>query len=147
MKVKVWRKNESVPLPVYMSEGASGMDLYACLEEPLLLSPGTHMTVPTGLFLAIPDGYEAQIRPRSGLAHRHGVTVLNAPGTVDADYRGEVKVILINHGERSVEIAHGMRVAQMVLARVERVELCEAASADELEGTDREDGGFGHTGL
>jgi dUTP pyrophosphatase len=146
VKVTVWRKNGRVPLPVYMSEGASGMDLHACLQEPVLLSPGARLTVPTGLYLSLPRGCEAQIRPRSGLAQRHGVTVLNSPGTVDSDYRGEVKVILINHGERPLEISHGMRVAQMVIAKVERVELSEAVGPDQLEGTARSDGGFGSTG-
>jgi dUTP pyrophosphatase len=146
VKVAVWRKKEGVTLPVYMSGGASGMDLHACLEGPLLLSPGARLTVPTGLFLSLPQGYEAQIRPRSGLALRHGVTVLNAPGTVDSDYRGEVKVILINHGERTIEITHGMRIAQMVFAKVERVELSDAESPDQLDRTARTDGGFGSTG-
>jgi dUTP pyrophosphatase len=131
---------------MYMSAGASGMDLHACLDEPIVLSPGARGTVPTGLFLSLPQGYEAQIRPRSGLAQRHGVTVLNAPGTVDSDYRGEVKVILVNHGERPFEVTHGMRIAQMVFAKVERVEISEAESPDRLEGTVRSDGGFGSTG-
>jgi dUTP pyrophosphatase len=122
------------------------MDLHACLDAPLVLSPGARETVPTGLFLSLPEGCEGQIRPRSGLAQRHGVTVLNAPGTVDSDYRGEVKVILINHGERPFEITHGMRIAQMVVANVVRVELCEAESPDRLDGTIRSDGGFGSTG-
>ena len=129
-----------------MSAGASGMDLHACLDAPIVMSAGARETVPTGLFMSLPEGYEGQIRPRSGLAQRHGVTVLNAPGTVDSDYRGEVKVILINHGERPFEITHGMRIAQMVIAKVERVELSEAESPDRLEGTIRSDGGFGSTG-
>jgi len=130
-----------------MSPGASGMDLHAFLAEPLVIYPGKRGVVPTGLTLAIPEGYEAQIRPRSGLALEHGITVLNAPGTVDSDYRGEIKVILVNLGEQAVEIRGGMRIAQMVVARVEKAEFVEVPETENLPGTGRNDGGFGHTGV
>ena len=130
--------------PRYETDGAAGLDLRA--DEGFHLAPGERRVVPTGLALEIPPGHEGQVRPRSGLAARHGVAMVNAPGTIDSDYRGEVKVILINHGERPFEITHGMRIAQMVIAKVERVELSEAESPDRLEGTIRSDGGFGSTG-
>ena len=130
-----------------MSPGASGMDLHALLAEPLVIHPGKRGVVPTGLTLAIPEGYEVQIRPRSGLALEHGITVLNAPGTVDSDYRGEIKVILVNLGEQAVEIRGGMRIAQMVVARVEKAEFIEVPETENLPGTGRNDGGFGHTGV
>jgi dUTP pyrophosphatase len=113
----------------------------------LVIYPGKRGVIPTGLTLAIPEGYEAQIRPRSGLALEHGITVLNAPGTVDSDYRGEIKVILVNLGDQAVEIRGGMRVAQMVVARVEKAEFVEVPEAENLPGTGRNDGGFGHTGV
>ena len=131
-----------LPLPAYETAGAAGMDLRAALDEAVTLAPMARMAVPTGLAIALPDGFEAQVRPRSGLALRHGVTVLNAPGTVDADYRGELKVLLINLGEASVEITPGMRIAQLVVTPVTRVEWREGA----LDGTARGSGGFGSTG-
>jgi dUTP pyrophosphatase len=136
---------EGLPLPDYQSAHAAGLDLLAAVPEdaPLTLSPGQHALVPTGLTMALPDGFEAQVRPRSGLAAKHGVTVLNAPGTIDADYRGEIAVLLINHGGAAFVIRRGERIAQMVIAKVERVELVPAAS---LSATKRGSGGFGSTG-
>jgi dUTP pyrophosphatase len=137
---------EALPLPAYETEGAAGMDLRAALAqgETVALAPGASALVPTGLSLRIPVGYEGQVRPRSGLAAKHGVTVLNAPGTIDSDYRGEVKVILINHGPAPFAIARGDRVAQLVIAPVTRAVLTQAAALDE---TDRGAGGFGSTGV
>jgi len=136
---------EGLPLPAYQSADAAGLDLLAAVDEnsPLVLAPAKHALVPTGLTIALPSGSEAQVRPRSGLAARHGVTVLNSPGTVDADYRGEISVILINHGEAPFTIRRGERIAQMVIAQVVRVELVVAAA---LSTTDRGSGGFGSTG-
>jgi dUTP pyrophosphatase len=130
-------------LPAYATAGAAGMDLSAALPEPIVLAPGTFALVPCGFAIALPAGFEAQVRPRSGLATRHGVTVLNAPGTIDCDYRGEVKVLLINHGPEPFRVTHGMRIAQMVVAAVEHVIWSVAESLPE---TARADGGFGHTG-
>jgi dUTP pyrophosphatase len=136
---------EGLALPAYQSAHAAGLDLLAAVPEgsPLILTPGAYALVPTGLTIALPPGYEAQVRPRSGLAAKHGVTVLNAPGTVDADYRGEIGVLLINHGAKPFPIQRGERIAQMVIASVVRVELVSAAS---LSATERGDGGFGSTG-
>ena len=132
-------------LPTYQSEHAAGLDLLAAVPEgaPLTLPPGKRALVPTGLSVALPPGYEAQVRPRSGLAAKYGVTVLNSPGTIDADYRGEVSVILVNHGEAPFTIGRGDRIAQMVIAAVTRVELIPVA---ELSVTARGSGGFGSTG-
>jgi dUTP pyrophosphatase len=134
-----------LPLPSYQTAHAAGLDLIAALPagKPLTLAPGERALVPTGLAIALPEGYEAQVRPRSGLAVRHGITVLNAPGTIDADYRGEVQVPLINHGSEPVVIERGMRIAQMVVAPVTRIELRET---DALPATERGTGGFGSTG-
>ena len=132
-----------LPLPRYMTEGAAGIDLLADIEAAITLAPGDRVLVPTGLAVAIPIGYEAQIRPRSGLALRHGVTLLNSPGTIDSDYRGEVQVILINLGQEPFHIGRGERIAQLVVAPVARAELVEVT---ELASTDRGSGGFGHTG-
>ncbi|TMJ21417.1 MAG: dUTP diphosphatase [Alphaproteobacteria bacterium] len=136
---------EGLALPAYQSADAAGLDLLAAVADnaPLVLAPGKHATVPTGLAVALPPGFEAQVRPRSGLAARHGVTVLNSPGTIDADYRGEISVILINHGDAPFMIRRGERIAQMVIAPVVRAELAVAAS---LSATDRGSGGFGSTG-
>jgi len=130
-------------LPAYETVASAGMDLRANLSESLLLKSGQRLLVPTGLFIALPEGYEAQIRPRSGLAFKHGITVLNSPGTIDADYRGEVKVLLINHGAEDFEIKDGERIAQMVIAAHARIEW---NSVNELEETERGAGGFGSTG-
>jgi len=134
-----------LPLPRYHSADAAGLDVLAAVPQaqPLTLEPGCHALVPTGLAIALPAGFEAQLRPRSGLAARHGITVLNAPGTIDADYRGEIAVILINHGNAPVVISRGMRIAQMVIAPVIRAALVEVAS---LPSSTREGGGFGSTG-
>ena len=136
---------EGLALPAYQSAHAAGLDLLAAVPEvtPLILAPGTYALVPTGLTIALPPGYEAQVRPRSGLAAKHGVTVLNAPGTVDADYRGEIGVLLINHGAAPFPIRRGERIAQMVIAPVIRAELVAAVA---LSVTDRGSGGFGSTG-
>jgi dUTP pyrophosphatase len=136
---------EGLALPAYQSAHAAGVDLLAAVPEdaPMILEPGKHALIPTGLTIALPPGYEAQVRPRSGLAAKHGVTVLNAPGTVDADYRGEIGVLLINHGEAPFPIRRGERIAQMVIAPVARAELVPAVS---LSATDRGSGGFGSTG-
>ena len=136
---------EGLALPEYQTPHAAGLDLLAAVPEtaPLVLAPGQRALVPTGLTIALPQGYEAQIRPRSGLAARHGVTVLNAPGTIDADYRGEIGVLLINHGDAPFPIRRGERIAQMVIASVVRAELVPAAA---LSATDRGSGGFGSTG-
>ena len=134
-----------LPLPSYQSALAAGLDLIAALpaEAPLTLAPGARALVPTGIAVALPPGIEAQVRPRSGLAMRHGLTILNAPGTIDADYRGEVQVLLINHGETPVVIERGMRIAQMIVAPVSRAALREVPALDE---TGRGKGGFGSTG-
>ena len=132
-----------LPLPSYESASAAGMDLRAAVEAPVVLEPGARSAVPTGLMIALPPGYEGQVRPRSGLALRQGVTALNSPGTIDADYRGEVKVILVNHGSAAVAIARGDRIAQLVVAPVTRIEWAEVAG---LDPTGRGEGGFGSTG-
>ena len=133
-----------IGLPAYASSGASGMDLRACVDAPVVLKPGATALIPTGLALAIPEGFEAQIRPRSGLAFHHGIGMVNSPGTIDSDYRGEIKIILINWGTDPFTINRGERVAQMVFASVCRVEL---QITDGLDETSRGSGGFGHTGL
>lgn len=132
-----------LPLPAYQTDGAAGMDLYAAIKDPVTLASGEYGLVPTGLSMALPSGYEAQVRPRSGLSAKHGVTVLNSPGTIDADYRGEVKVILINHGQLPFEVARGERVAQMLITPVTRGVLEEVGT---LPDTLRGEGGFGSTG-
>ena len=131
--------------PAYMTAGAAGMDLASAADAPVTLGPGQRAAVPTGLVLEIPEGYEGQVRPRSGLARKHGVTLANAPGTIDSDYRGEVVVLLVNLGQEAHVIAPGDRIAQLVIAPVTRVDLVEA-EADDLSSTDRGSGGFGHTG-
>ena len=141
--VKRLPHNTNLPLPEYESVAAAGMDLPAAIESDLIITPAEQVLVPTGLALALPVGYEAQIRPRSGLALRNGVTVLNTPGTVDADYRGEVKVILVNFSNSDFIIQRGMRIAQMVIAPVLQVSLMDV---DVLPKTARGEGGFGSTG-
>ena len=134
-----------LPLPSYQSEAASGLDLLAAVpaDAPITIASGRHAAVPTGVAIALPAGTEAQVRPRSGLARSHGITVLNAPGTVDADYRGEIQVLLINHGTEPFAVTRGMRIAQLVIAHVSRVELRAVAN---LGDTARGAGGFGSTG-
>lgn len=133
-----------LPLPAYATDGAAGMDVVAAIPEPLILVPGSRAAVPTGLAMAIPPGFEVQVRPRSGLAAKHGLTVANAPGTIDADYRGEVKVLLINLGPDPVTIEPAMRIAQLVPAAVTRARL---TVVDSLDDTARGAGGFGSTGV
>lgn len=135
---------KDLPLPAYGTKLAAGMDLLAAIDEPLTLAPMQRAMVPTGLSIAVPEGFEAQVRPRSGLAAKNGITVLNTPGTIDADYRGEVKVILINLGQDNFIIERGMRIAQMVIARHAQATLKVVTSLDE---TERGSGGFGSTGL
>jgi dUTP pyrophosphatase len=144
-RVKVVRLGhaQGLALPAYQSEGAAGLDLVAAVDRPTVLRPGKRALVPTGLILELPAGFEAQVRPRSGLALKHGITVLNSPGTIDSDYRGEVQVLLANLGDRPFTIARGERIAQLVIARHERVTLVEAAAAS---ATLRGAGGFGSTG-
>ena len=131
------------PLPSYATDHSAGMDLRANLDAPVVLEPGQRALIPTGLFLELPEGTEAQVRPRSGLAFKRGVTVLNAPGTIDADYRGEVGVLLINHGQEPFEVKDGERIAQLVVARYVRVAFEESP---DLRASERGAGGFGHTG-
>jgi dUTP pyrophosphatase len=142
-EVLLRRLHPAAVLPRRMTDAAAGYDLHACLPEPLLLAPGTHARVPTGWALAIPVGFEGQVRPRSGLAFRHGVTVLNAPGTIDADYRGELAVLLVNLGREAFRIEHGERVAQLVVAPVASASWVEVS---ELPASPRGAGGFGSTG-
>ena len=146
MKIAIQRlpHAEDLPLPAYATAGAAGLDLFAAVKTQITLEPGRHLSVPTGIALALPDGFEAQVRPRSGLALRHGVTVLNAPGTIDSDYRGEVIAILINHSKEAFSIARGMKIAQLVVAPHARVEWSDTTT---LETTSRGIGGFGSTGL
>ncbi len=132
-----------LPLPAYKTQHASGMDMCAAVTEPLVIAPGERALVPTGFAVAVPAGYEAQVRPRSGLAIAHGITVLNSPGTIDADYRGEVKLIVINHGAEPFTVERGLRLAQMVIQPVAQAALVEVESLDE---TQRSAGGFGPTG-
>ena len=131
-------------LPSYATEGAVGIDIAAAIDRPRCLQPGTIMAIPTGFAMELPAGYEAQIRPRSGLALKHGITIANAPGTIDSDYRGEIAVILLNNGNRAFTITRGMRIAQMVLAAVTIITPIEV---DDLDETERAAGGFGSTGL
>jgi len=135
---------EDLPLPKYETEHAAGMDLRAAVEEPLVLAPGERALVPTGIRVAIPPGYEGQVRPRSGLALRHGIILPNSPGTIDADYRGRVQVILMNLGNEPFTIRRGDRIAQLVIARVEKARW---RVVDKLPDTERSTGGFGSTGL
>ena len=133
-------------LPSYSTSDSAGMDLRANLSAPVTLQPGERALIPTGLHLALPAGFEAQVRPRSGLAYKHGVTVLNSPGTIDADYRGDVGVILVNHGQAPFTVEHGERIAQLVVARYERVAWEAVDAVERLSATVRGAGGFGHTG-
>jgi dUTP pyrophosphatase len=146
MRIEVQRLTHArdLPLPAYATAGSAGLDLVAAIEGEVVLAPGHYRAVPTGIALALPMGVEAQVRPRSGLALRHGVTVLNAPGTIDSDYRGEVAAILINHGTTPFTITRGMKIAQLVVAAHARVEWSETTA---LNSTARGTGGFGSTGL
>ncbi len=142
MNVKIINKS-AFDLPEYATVASSGLDLRADINEDIVLKPLERVLVPTGLFVSIPLGYEAQIRPRSGLAFKHGITVLNTPGTIDADYRGEIKVILVNLSNKDFTIVKGERICQMVFAKIEQIEW---QMVDNLDDTDRGEGGFGHTG-
>jgi dUTP pyrophosphatase len=141
--VRFKRLRAGAQVPAYQSEHAAGLDLHACLDAPLTIAPGDIVLVPCGFAMAIPHGFEAQVRPRSGLATKHGIGMPNAPGTVDSDYRGEMMVPLVNLGRAAFTVEHGMRVAQMVIAPVARAAVREV---DELDGTARGQGGFGSTG-
>lgn len=145
VQVSVLPHGEGLPLPSYATEHSAGVDLRAAVPEsdPVTIAPGERLLIPTGIQISLPEGFEAQVRPRSGLAFRHGITVLNTPGTIDADYRGEVKVILINLGSEAFDITRGERIAQMVVSRCAHVRWLAVASLDE---TERGSGGFGHTG-
>ena len=147
-KIKIRRlhpeTDTDIPLPRYMTSHASGMDLCAALAADQVLEVGSITVIPTGIAVALPPGFEAQIRPRSGLAFRHGIGIINAPGTIDADYRGEIKVALINLGTRPYTVSRGDRIAQMVVQKVFQAAL---EIVDELEETERNEGGFGHTGV
>ena len=137
------RSGEQAPLPRYMTEHSAGMDLFADVEGEVVLNPGERRLIPTGIALSIPPGFEGQVRPRSGLAMREGISLVNTPGTIDADYRGEVGVLLINFGHQPFRLKRGDRIAQLVIAPVCRAEL---ELTEELEATSRNEGGFGHTG-
>ena len=143
MKIKVINRSQH-PLPSYATPQSAGMDLRASINEPVVLKPLERRLRPTGLYIALPQGYEAQVRPRSGLALKHGITVLNTPGTIDADYRGEVGVVLINLSDKDFTVNNGERVAQMVIAKHETAEIIEV---EELDDTKRGAGGYGHTGV
>lgn len=143
MQIRILKKHPDAIIPEYATAGASGLDLHARIPHDIYLQPGVRFTCPVGIGIELPEGFEAQVRPRSGLAKNHGVTVLNAPGTVDADYTGEICAILINHGDQAYKIEPNQRIAQLVIAPVVRVELVET---DVLSETLRGAGGFGHTG-
>lgn len=146
-RLRVYKMRADAVIPRYETSGAAGMDLAACLTTSITIEPGGTARVPTGLQIALPAGHEGQVRPRSGLAARHGVTVLNAPGTIDEDYRGEVQVLLVNHGPESFSIATGDRIAQLVIAPVIQVEVEAVKDEAALGGTERGRGGFGSTGV
>jgi dUTP pyrophosphatase len=143
VKIKVLKHGEGLPLPKYMSEHAAGMDLYAAVNPEEVIPPGQWKLIPTGIAIALPEGYEAQVRPRSGLALKQGVSILNTPGTVDADYRGEICVILMNHSKENLVIKRGDRIAQMIINKIEKIEF---EKVEELPESERAAGGFGSTG-
>ncbi|HHW56600.1 MAG TPA: dUTP diphosphatase [Clostridia bacterium] len=144
LKIKKTEDAKDLPLPTYMSEGAAGMDLYANVKEEVSLNPGDIKLIPTGIQIELPPNFEAQIRPRSGLALEYGITLLNTPGTIDSDYRGEIKLIVINLGKETVKIKRGQRIAQIVINQIVRPTIVEAEILSE---TKRDNGGFGHTGI
>ena len=147
LKIRINRISDNtndVPLPSYATIGSAGMDIYAAVEQDLIVGEGVTLLVPTGFSMEIPVGYEAQIRPRSGLAIKHNIGLMNSPGTIDSDYRGEVKIVFTNYGKSDFVVKRGDRIAQMVIAKYERVEWTET---DELSKTERGAGGFGHTGI
>ncbi|PLY01509.1 MAG: dUTP diphosphatase [Desulfuromonas sp.] len=142
-QIKVLKLHPEARIPEYMTVHAAGMDVCALIETPVILQPGERCLIPTGLAFAIPEGYEVQVRPRSGLAIKHGISMVNSPGTIDADYRGEIRIILINHGREPFTVNSGDRIAQLVVAPVAQASLVEVK---ELDDTERGGGGFGHTG-
>ncbi|MEW5805794.1 MAG: dUTP diphosphatase [Acidobacteriota bacterium] len=146
-KVKVLVKrcqgNDDLPIPSFATDGSSGFDLAACIEDEVMIKPGERVVIPTGFAIALPEGFEAQVRPRSGTALKFGLTMVNSPGTIDSDYRGEIKVIAINLGREPIKLKRGERIAQMVVSEVPKVELIQV---DDLPSTKRGSGGFGHTG-
>lgn len=146
MKIFIKKLNhgKDLPLPCYMTNGAAGMDLYACVDEEVVIEPMKIKLIPTGISMSIPEGYEAQIRPRSGLALKHGISIVNTPGTIDSDYRGEIKIIMINFGDKPFLVKRGDRIAQMVINKIETPEIIET---DNLTETERGKDGFGSTGL
>jgi len=146
MKIFIKKLNhgKDLPLPCYMTNGAAGMDLYACVDEEVVIEPAKIKLIPTGISMSMPEGYEAQIRPRSGLAAKHGISIVNTPGTIDSDYRGEIKIIMINFGDKPFLVKRGDRIAQMVINKIETPEVIET---DNLNETERGEGGFGSTGL
>lgn len=144
LEIKVKKVREGAVLPTYQTEYSAGLDLYACIEEDIIINPNEIKLIPTGISIELPDGYEAQIRPRSGLAVKHGITVLNTPGTIDPDYRGEIMVILINLGKEPFKITKNTRIAQMIITKFERVNL---KLTNTLSTTKRNNKGFGSTGL
>lgn len=141
--VKIKKLKDNAIIPKYATQGSAGLDLHACIDENLTLRKGRSLLVKTGLAIALQEGYEAQIRPRSGLAFKNGITVLNSPGTIDADYRGEIGIILVNHGHKDFTIEKGMRIAQMVIAKYNKADFIEV---EDLEASERGEGGFGSTG-
>ena len=143
LSVKI-RLSPKAKIPEYKSMGSAGADIQASLNSPITIEPGQIKLIPTGIFIEIPEGYEAQIRPRSGLAINHGLTLLNTPGTIDSDYRGEIKIILANFGQNPFMVEHGMRVAQMIFCKVYRGDFI---ITDNISATERDIGGFGHTGI
>jgi dUTP pyrophosphatase len=145
--LRVYKMRADAVVPRYKTSGAAGMDLAACLDAPLTIAPGGIARLPTGLQIALPPGHEGQVRPRSGLAARHGVTVLNAPGTIDEDYRGEVQVLLVNHGTDAFTIEPGDRIAQLIVVPVTQVDIETVDNEAALGGTERGEGGFGSTGV
>jgi len=144
IKIKRLDGGKDIPLPSYETEGSSGMDLRAAVQERVTLNPGEIRLIPTGIAVAVPPGYEAQIRPRSGLALKHGIGMVNSPGTIDSDYRGEIGLVMINWGKEPFTISRGDRIAQMLITRVYRAEIREV---DDLDCTSRGEGGFGHSGI
>jgi dUTP pyrophosphatase len=143
VQIKKLQNGEGIQLPRYMTENSAGMDIFAAVEKEVIVMPGGRDLIPTGIAIALPHGYEAQIRPRSGLAIKNGITILNSPGTIDEDYRGEIKIVVINHGDEPFTIKKDDRIAQMIVQRVCRVSW---NPATDLNATKRNDGGFGHTG-
>ncbi len=142
--IKCLPHHEGLDNPSYATEGSSGLDLTAAIDEDLILQPGKRVLVPTGIAIALPSGFEAQIRPRSGLALKHGIGLLNSPGTIDSDYRGEIQIIMINLGEETFIVKRGMRIAQMIISQYVKADI---KIVDELDVTQRNHGGFGHTGV